>query len=343
LSILDAVANTEISDKKTKGKAKRPFAGFKHVLLYADPSTNTSIKSNIRRVKVESDAPFKVSDIRKVGPTGGSLKWGVPEGDDWAVWERLPEEKWAWNATVYGNPVKSFGIGPEAKVLAENFVKEYNATNPTFPAEVGYDDTQKIAQAQIRYLQAVEVGPNGGPVAANIEGKLYETLPDTTTVDITKDQVKVVDVEVSPFEATETFDINKERSMDDCGIDPEDSSRVLGTLIKREKVYSFAPDTKKGSTLEQLYTDDQGLSFLANILERENLAGYFPLVKRAGITTHLATMFPVTKGDRRFMLLQCFAGEAILDKPIDVVKAAEPEVKKPIMMRPTFKKKVIAA
>ena len=180
------------------------------------------------------------------------------------------------------------------------------------------------------------------PAGALVAGRIQYDFAESS---ISQDQIRYIqesaegEAEVSPFSATKTFDVKEGRALEECGFNENDDSTVLGTTIPRTRVYEFAPDPdKNNSTMEQVY-GDPNLKNIAERLEADRTAAYFPLVKRKGITVHLACMFPIRVEGKQFMCLQTFGGPAHWDKPVDeAAESVTPGVRKPVLKKPAFRR-----
>lgn len=177
----------------------------------------------------------------------------------------------------------------------------------------------------------IKVGPQGYPLRwgapADQEWDVWEKRPDGEAK-INQSQIRYLQdgVDVPPLEATRILDINEQRTIQEC--EPQ-GDVALGTLIPRDMVSTFAPDPKRGSTLEEV-SGDAGLKTLADKMDAEKLSAFFPLVKRKGITVHAACMYTLHVDGKRYMAIQTFGGTAKWTKPIPDLGATE-SVKTPTL------------
>lgn len=209
------------------------------------------------------------------------------------------------------------------------------------------DTEARFAQCDVDPVFQVDsirkVGPNGGEIRyVRGEFKTIEKQPDGTEVEIPSDSIKYIQdvdglpVEVEPFDAVKTWDIQEDRQMDECTID---GPVALGTAIPLDKAEQFGPDKESGSKLYGIWGDDTtALRALAERLEKEKLGLYYPHVFRKGLTIHLAVARPVRFDGTLYLVFKTFAGPVVYTKPLaGTGKHLEPP--KPILAKPVLKKK----
>lgn len=194
-----------------------------------------------------------------------------------------------------------------------------------------------------------KLGPHGGKIRYQRgEWKTFEQMPDGSEVEISEDDIKYYQsadasgkAEVSPFDATKVWDISEQRSIDECTLNGD---KALGTLIPREKVDEFGPDKERGSSLYWIDGDAVAFRALAEKLEKDRTALYFPLVLRNGLTIHLAAGYLVRIGGNMYMIMRTFGGSVIWSHPL--TEKAEPvavEKKTPVLAKPVLRRKAVGA
>ncbi len=188
-----------------------------------------------------------------------------------------------------------------------------------------------------------KVGPNGFPVRySRGEWKTFEQTPDGE-VEITNDQVRYLQtvdgqqVEVDAFDATKTWDIKEDRPVEECTLD---GPVALGTVIPRDRADQFGPDKEDGSKLYEVW--GEGLLALADKLEREKLALYFPHVFRRGMTIHLSVASVVRFDSTTYFTMRTYAGPVILKKALQQgVTQVQETTRKPMLIKPSIRKRAV--
>lgn len=181
------------------------------------------------------------------------------------------------------------------------------------------------------HVEAYKIGQPGGHTV--VEGlKEIEISPDTIKY---QQDVDGVTQEVDPFEATKVWDIKEDRPLDQCTLD---GPIALGSVIPREKMDEFGPDKDSGSSLYKVWGDDQALVALAEHLEKERIALYYPHVFRKGLTIHLACATIVRFNNTIYMIMKTFGGPVKLDRPLRGIAVAVP-VSKPVLVKPIIRSK----
>jgi len=191
-----------------------------------------------------------------------------------------------------------------------------------------------------------KLGPHGGKIRYQRgEWKTLEKQPDGTEVEISEDDIKYYQngedgskSEVSPFDATKIWEISEQRSIDECMLENE---KALGTLIPREKIDEFGPDKEKGSSLYWIDGDSVALRTLADKLEKEKMALYFPHVFRKGLTIHLAAGYLVRIGGGMYMIMRTFGGTVVWTHPLTATAESitEEEKRVVILAKPVLRRK----
>lgn len=196
-----------------------------------------------------------------------------------------------------------------------------------FKNQLRFNDGQISTNCEVRYAkldvepafsaEAVEkLGPHGGKIRySRGEWKTFEQMPDGSEMEISDDEIKYFQSgsEVSPFDATKTWDINPARQIDECTLDGATS---LGTLIPIENIDTFGPDKDRGSSLYWIAGDAFALKALIEKLEKERLALYFPHVFRKGLTIHLAVAYIVRLDGKVYLAMKTFGGSTIWSHPL---------------------------
>ena len=191
-----------------------------------------------------------------------------------------------------------------------------------------------------------KLGPHGGKIRYQRgEWKTLEKQPDGTEVEISEDDIKYYQngedgskSEVSPFDATKIWEISEQRSIDECALENE---KALGTLIPREKIDEFGPDKEKGSSLYWIDGDSVALRTLADKLEKEKMALYFPHVFRKGLTIHLAAGYLVRIGGGMYMIMRTFGGTVVWTHPLTATAESITEEEKKVLViaKPVLRRK----
>jgi len=164
-----------------------------------------------------------------------------------------------------------------------------------------------------------KVGPHGHPVKKTWKEEYYEILPSGEAVPIPRNAIKYMQeidgekVPVSKLGKTEQVDISEGRAIEECTLTGDFGKNSLGTLITREDVDKYAT-----SSVYTIFSDRQesALKTIADYLEKQRLALFFPFSHGNGFKIYTATAFPVRRNGQLFFLLLLHTGEMVFTKPI---------------------------
>lgn len=201
------------------------------------------------------------------------------------------------------------------------------------PIRYGKVDVEPLIDVEGEILK---VGPNGQPVESHWKKVHYENGQEITEEQIRKVQ-KVDDqlVDVVDLPRTQTISISEQRPIEECTLDENDPTVSLGTCIPVEDINKYVAES-----MNEVWAEDSfGVLRLAEYLEKERLALFFPYCYGRGLKIYTVTGYPFRVEAKLFLLMRMNIGQMILRHPIQVQQGQPQETKRLVLATPRLVRK----
>ena len=183
-----------------------------------------------------------------------------------------------------------------------------------------------------------KVGPNGKPVISRREDHYYEEL----NKEILKEEIRYVQMidgkqeTVAKLSMTNTIDITEGRPLEECTIvdESEEVHKSLGTTIPIEDVSRYAPEAIHAAWPKD---DTQAWSLykLAEYLEKNRIALFFPYTHGNGFRIHSTTVYPIRFDGQLYLVWSNNKGEMLFKYPLRANEAMETAPERKVAMLAT--------
>jgi hypothetical protein len=182
-----------------------------------------------------------------------------------------------------------------------------------------------------------KVGPNGEQVVSRREDHYYELNKE-----IVKEEIRYVQMidgkqePVAKLSMTNVLDITEGRPFDECTLvdESEEVHKSLGTTIPIEDVSRYAPEAIHAAWPKD---DTQAWSLykLAEYLEKNRIALFFPYSHGNGFKIHSTTVYPIRFDGQLYLVWSNNRGEMLFKYPLRANEAMETAPERKVAMLAT--------